>query len=96
MSGLYGCDAIAKLIADTADIGYECVEIEEGTLGYGYLVLIAPECPQEGYYYKNFIIQEVYLNEWSSAHKVRTCRKLSKAILAEIENVEETWRDERI
>lgn len=61
----YGCDAIEKLSAAYAEKeGSFCNVIQEGTLGYGIMVLSAPG-------YKTAVVKEVPLNCWSSAHTVR-------------------------
>ena len=73
-------DFIRSLIAR----GWEGIQLDEGSVGVGEWVLIAPT-PQQ----YNFVIKERYLNEWSSAQTIRRCKKLSKAILKEIEKHEE-------
>ena len=75
MSNLYSYTAIDSLISTLEnDYGYECCQIFEGTLGSGNWICVPPD---DNHYY--YIVSEVYLNEWSSAHKVRKCSKLSKA-----------------
>ena len=75
MKGLYSCSAIAGLIENATGQGYELVQFRPESLGYGGFVLIAPRPDWE-----NVVVEEVYLNEWSSAHKVRRCRKISKKL----------------
>ena len=80
MKKLYTLASIDKLIDDCVNKhGYTLETCYEGVLGYGKIVLVAPE----GYW--NFVITEVPLNEWSSAHSVRKCRAISKALQMEIE-----------
>ncbi len=81
---MYTVSAINGLISEAVDAGYDVVTVEEGVLGFGTTVLIAP---REGYY--NFIVQERYLNEWSSGHTVRRTQKLSKAMIKQIDAVME-------
>ena len=66
---------------DTAD--YEMVQIEEGSLGYGHFLLISNNTK-----YWSFEVWEEYLNEWSSTHRYRRFRKLSKRQQKEIEKAE--------
>ena len=83
MKNLYTLESINKLISDCVENhGYTIAQIRDGSLGYGKLVLIAPE----GYW--NFVIEEIYLNPWSSGHSVRKCREISKRLQAEIEAYE--------
>lgn len=51
--------------------GYEPIQLEEGVLGHGKLLLKAEGC-------KTCIIKEVYQNEWSSTHTVRFYNKCPK------------------
>ena len=72
---LYASTAIDELITKALANNYELVQIEEGTIGHGFCVLLAPD---EKHY--NFVIREVYINCWTSAHTVRRCRKISAAL----------------
>lgn len=60
--------------------GYDVVQLSEGVLGSGSFVCLAPD---EKHY--NFVVREVALNEWSSAHTVRRTAKIGKALQAEID-----------
>lgn len=80
MKQMYTLKSIEKLIADvTENHGYTIAQIRDGSLGLGKLVLIAPP----GYW--NFIIEEIYLNEWTSGHTVRKCRAISARLQSEID-----------
>lgn len=68
---LYDCNDIAHLIAKYHDKGGEAITIEEGTLGYGFMIMFG-----EGL--KTTIVKEVYINEWSSGHTVRMYNKMPK------------------
>lgn len=68
MSNLYTCEAVQNLCGKYMDLGGICYTIEEGCLGYGTVVCVA-----DGY--KTAIVREEYLNEWSSAHKIRFYNK---------------------
>lgn len=50
--------------------GGEVVEIVPGTLGYGTTLLL-----NNGHNLKEFVIEEYYLNEWSSGHRLLTYNK---------------------
>lgn len=80
---LYTINSTDEFISDRLYHGWNGIQLNEGVLGCGDWVLIAPT---ERHW--NYIIREVYLNEWSSAQTIRRCRKLSQKILKEIEKVE--------
>jgi len=62
---LYNCNAVENLINRYSQVqGNTFTQLYEGVLGYGKLVLKAPQK-------KTAVITEVPLNEWSSAHKIR-------------------------
>lgn len=75
MKGIWGASDVAKAISMLCDRGYQAVTVEEGSLGYGHVIMLAPD---DNHY--NVEIQEVYLNCWSSGHKIRNFRKISKRI----------------
>lgn len=80
---LYTSGAIQELAQYYIDNGGEVFELIEGTLGWGTTVMV-----REGW--KSAVVQEVYVNEWSSAHKVRMYNKLPKkyqTMLDEYQNV---------
>lgn len=61
----YSLSAVENLINRYSQVeGNTYSVVEEGVLGYGKIVLKAPNK-------KTTIITEVYENEWSSTHKVR-------------------------
>lgn len=68
---LYSLDVVDALINRYIEKGGEMITLEEGCLGYGLTVLIGDGL-------KTSIITEVYLNEWSSAHKIRMYNKCPK------------------
>lgn len=84
MSRMYTTSVIQNLIQDAIDQGYEVLTVTEGVLGYGTTVLISPK--PEWY---NFVIQEHYLNQWSSGHTVRRTQKFGKKLLEQIEAARE-------
>lgn len=65
-----GTKDIEKLIQKYIDNGGEYIELYEGTLGYGVIALVDARGKL-----KQFIIKEVYLNEWSSTHTITTYAK---------------------
>lgn len=89
MRRLYSCHAIQNLIESALSGGYELKQFRPESLGYGGVALIAPH---EGW--DNAIIEERYLNEWSSGHTVRRCRKISKRIQKLIAEYEEDYGNE--
>lgn len=64
-------DGIKSLIDTYLDLLGEVVELQEGVLGYGTLMLY-------GKGLKTTIIQEIYLNPWSSTHTIRTYRRMPR------------------
>lgn len=80
----YSVSAIDSLLASAQKEGYTIVQIEEGTLGHGHILLLAP---RPDWY--NAEIQEVYINEWSSAHTVRMFGKFSARIRSLLASVGE-------
>jgi len=76
---MYTLAAAESLIQKYQKIGAEVTELREGVLGLGTVV-----CHGEGL--KTAIIQERYINEWSSGHTIRMYNnmpeKYAKAIAA--------------
>ena len=80
---MYGPTDTDKFINHMCEKGWEAIQLNEGGVGIGDWVLIAPD---DDHYH--FVIREVYLNEWSSGQTVRKCSKLSKKLLKEIDMAE--------
>lgn len=75
---LYTSGAVEKLANQYIDKGGEITTLKEGSLlGYGLAVF-------SGLGLRNTIVQEVYLNEWSSAYKVRFYDRLPKKYWSEV------------
>ena len=74
---------VDQLLFHLSKLGYECIQISEGSLGSGNWVCKAPD---DKHY--NFTVEEVAMNSWSSAHKVHRKKKLSNADLAQLERKE--------
>ena len=85
--GVYNLSTVEALMQKCMDLGYEFVEIDEGTLGYGHMILLSHDER-----YMNVEITEVYLNEWSSGHKIRKFNKISKRIQKLIDDAHEIGR----
>ena len=85
---IYSLSSVENLISDAIEMGYSMVQLREGVLGLGDIVLISPD---DNYY--NYVIREVVLNEWSSGQTVRRCRKISKALQEEIYRAENQLED---
>lgn len=71
MATMYTTTACEELINRYIEAGGEAVTIEEGVLGLGLVV-----CFGEGL--KTAIINEVYINCWSSGHTIRMYNKMPK------------------
>lgn len=69
---LYTCTAVAQLIANYQEkiSNPAIITIQEGTLGYGTMLLYDPTGK-----YKTAVINEVAINCWNSGHKVRMYNK---------------------
>lgn len=78
---LYDLNSIDGLISALSEKGYDYYQIQEGSLGYGEVLMLSPD--EEKYYH--YVITERYLNCWSSAHSVRRVGKLSKRLQKAIE-----------
>ena len=68
---LYTLEAVDSLINQYIDKGGQVVTIEEGVLGYGTLLLYGDGL-------KTSVVKEIYLNEWSSAHTIRSYNETPK------------------
>ena len=86
-NGLYCLSVVEGLMQKCMDLGYEFIEISEGTLGYGHMILLSHD---ENY--MNVEIQERYINEWSSGHYIRKFTKISKRQQALIDAAHEIGR----
>lgn len=68
---LYGLKVIEHLIDSYHKQGGEVIVIREGVLGYGDMVLTGDGL-------KTTVINERYINEWSSGHSIRLYNKVPK------------------
>ena len=84
MATYYSVESINSLIDTYVSKGGECHELVPGCLGYGITMLI----DRQGVGLKTFIIQEHYLNEWSSGNTVRGYNKTPKKYLDMLEKLE--------
>ena len=85
--GPYNLSTVEALMQKCMDLDYEFIEIEEGTLGYGHMILLSYDDR-----YMNVEVTEVYLNEWSSGHNIRKFNKISKRIQKLIDDAHEIGR----
>jgi hypothetical protein len=67
----YTNKVVQDLINKYVDRDGEVIEVIEGCLGYGTTICSAYGC-------KYAVIQEVFLNSWSSTHTIRMYNKLPK------------------
>lgn len=68
---LYTTSSVGRLIAEYLDAGGQMLQMREGTLGCGDVLLY----DESGKMF-TFVIHEVALNEWSSGQTVRKYRKM--------------------
>jgi hypothetical protein len=80
MKSYYSLAACNELISRYVDKEGEIITLDEGCLGLGTIVCLAEGC-------KTAVIQEIYLNEWSSAHTIRLYSKTPKKYLQLIGNL---------
>lgn len=81
---LYDYHQVDALIDRYISKGGEALQVNEGTLGRGDWFLF-----DHSGNLKFIIIREVYLNEWSSAHKIRMYNKMPKKYKREIERLQD-------
>lgn len=80
---LYSCNEIDQLIARYVESGGNVLEMREGVLGRGDLLLYGPEN------LRTIVVREIALNEWSSAHTVRTYKNCPKKYQTMIDEMED-------
>lgn len=71
----YSLSACEELISRYVDKGGDVITLHEGGVGMGTILCMAEGC-------KTSLIEEVYLNEWSSTHRIRMFSKTPKKYLA--------------
>lgn len=87
---MYDCTAVANFIeryrreCEAVHKEPDIITLREGTLGYGNMVLMC-----DGF--KTAIIQERYLNCWSSGHTIRLYNKTPKKYLMLVARKEEEY-----
>ena len=77
MTRCYSLSTIEGLIQNAKTSNYAIVQVENGVLGLGHLLLIAP---RSGFY--NFEIVEEPSSCWGSVHRLRRFTKISKRVSA--------------
>ena len=82
MAKMYTLAAVQNLISKYAENDGEIIELIPGTLGYGLTI-----CYGEGL--KTAVINEVYINPWSSGHTIRMYNKMPEKYVKMIEKHEE-------
>lgn len=80
MVTMYTLSACEDVMNKYYETGGEVITLEEGVLGLGLVV-----CFGDGL--KTCIIQERYLNEWSSGHTIRFYNKMPKKYATMIDNL---------
>lgn len=71
MTTWYTLEACENLMDNYIKRGGEVITVEEGTLGLGTVICYGGNL-------KTSVIQERYLNEWSSGHTIRMYNKMPK------------------
>ena len=74
---IYSLKAVQSLLEKYAAVDGEIIEAIEGTLGHGTTI-----CTAHGK--KSAVIQEIFLNAWSSGHTITLYNKLPKKYQAMI------------
>lgn len=74
----YSYIEVDKFIAGMEKKGYIAEQIDEGVLGSGVWLLTSPDQRP------NYVVIEVALNSWSSAHRIYSSNDLSTAEMWEI------------
>lgn len=80
-NSLYDSNQVENLINQYLSAGGEMIQIEEGVLGHGFIILYDDGTNK----LLQIVIKETYLNEWSSAHKIRRYKILPKKYLKLLE-----------
>jgi len=70
----YTLKACDNLIKKYAELNGEIIQLREGVLGHGKILLKAAGK-------KTTIIEEVFVNEWNCTHKIRMYNKTPKKYL---------------
>ena len=76
----YNLESVEMLISNYLELGGDMIEIEEGVLGLGKILLHS--APKKC----TIIITEKYVSSWSSTHTVRQYRKTPKKYQNIIDN----------
>ena len=71
MTSTYNIEKTINLIQDYINAGGEALQIRDGVLGLGDILLYDLSGKL-----KAFVIKEIALNEWCSAHKIRGYNKI--------------------
>lgn len=83
-NSIYTVSSTDEFIRDMCNRGWEGIQLDEGSLGCGDWVLIAPNERQW-----NFVIKEVYIGPYSSGQTIRRYRKISQALQKRIDKIME-------
>lgn len=80
----YAVSSTDEFIRDMCNRGWEGIQLDEGVLGVGDWVLIAPTERQW-----NYVIKEEYAGAYQSLQTIRRCRKISQALQKRIDKAME-------
>ena len=70
---LYTTSSVGRLIAEYLDAGGQMLQMREGVLGHGDVLLY-----DDAGKLKTYVIREVAINEWSSGHKIRGYNRMPR------------------
>lgn len=84
MTRSYSLKTAEQLVTDASRYGYEILQVSEGVLALGHMLLIAPS---ENF--SHFEITEEHRNEWASVIHIRRFSRISKRIQKLIDNARE-------
>lgn len=75
-------DAIRQLMDEAEKQGYVTEPVAEGVCGFGTFLMWGPTEQ-----HRNFLIREVYENEWTSRYTVEQFTKMPKKLMRDVEKM---------
>lgn len=84
MTRSYSLATAEQLVTDAIRYGYEILQVSDGVLALGHVLLLAPSES-----FSHFEITEECRNEWTSAIHIRRFSRISKRIQKLIDNARE-------
>lgn len=84
MTRSYSLETAEQLVKDASCLNYEILQVSEGVLALGHMLLISPSED-----YSHFEITEEHRNEWTSVIHIRRFSRIGKRIQKLIDNARE-------